>query len=120
MDGGHGVDRLDLDDHSVSDQEIDAVARRYEQPLVLEIQADLGGNGHIAKAELVDQAPPIGALEKTRAQMPMDLNGRSNDDLGESLVMQCHLCASSVFSVAPWWMAVAQRHAGCPVPAPQQ
>jgi len=50
----------------------------------------------------------------------MDLDGRSNDDLGESLVMPWHLRASSVFSVAPWWMAVAQRHAGRPVPAPQQ
>ena len=38
----------------------------------------------------MNEAPPIGTLEKAGAEVPMDLDGCSDDDLGEFFVMQWH------------------------------
>ncbi len=79
------------------------------QPLsrggTLEVWRDLGLYGELTQAQFVSMAPTIRALEQTRPKVAMDLDGSTDEVLGETLMIKWHdrLRAPSVDFVPPWW-----------------
>ncbi len=71
----------------------------------LEVWRDLGLYGELTQVQFVSKAPTTRALKLARLKVAMDLDGSTDEVLGETLMMKWHdrLRAPSVDFVARWW-----------------
>jgi hypothetical protein len=74
------LDRLELDDQSLLDEEIDDISTLQRDSLVLEWNRDLTPESDACRRKLVSETFLVGRFEKARTHLPMDLDARTEDD----------------------------------------
>ncbi len=71
----------------------------------LEVWRDHGLHGKLTQVQFVSKATTIRALKQARPKVAMDLDGSTDEVLGETLMIKWHdpLRAPSVDFVPRWW-----------------
>lgn len=91
VDGIDGFNALHLDNHSIGDDQINAITEIDVLSIVDDWQSDLTGNRDALFPKLVQQAGMICAFQQSRPEYAMNLHGRSNDLAGDVICARNNL-----------------------------